>query len=250
MVCFMEENKIKTKWNIFEILLLTIGLLSIMISFLLIKEKNILTLISSTLGLLTVFFTAKGLFFAPFLNLVFCIIYTFIAYQNRYYGEMFIYIFIMLPLVTMSIINWYKNRNTETSEVKINKISKKEYIYLFLISIGLTVALYFLLKVLNTAELLVSTISITTSAIATYLLLRRSSNYAIFYILNDIILIVLWGLVLFKSDVSVLPMVISFIVFLVSDSYGIFRWKRKEKEQNKSNDSDIKDLENNTDNEL
>ena len=95
----------------------------------------------------------------------------------------------------------------------------------------LTVGFYFILWALNTAELIVSTISLVTSAVATYLLLRRSSYYALGFMLNDIILIALWTVAVVVSGIELLPMVISFGVFLANDIYGLVRWKQQEKQQ-------------------
>ena len=96
-----------------------------------------------------------------------------------------------------------------------------------------TIAFYFLLKALNTNQLIVSTISLISSIVASYLLFRRCSYYALAFILNDIILIILWSLVVINSGIGYLPTVISFCVFLVNDIYGFIHWKLEEKKQNK-----------------
>ena len=90
-----------------------------------------------------------------------------------------------------------------------------------------------MLKALHTNELVVSTISLVTSVVASYLLIRRSSYYAIGFILNDIVLIVLWGIASSK-DISLLPQAICFAAFLLNDAYGFVRWKMEERKQTKN----------------
>ena len=90
---------------------------------------------------------------------------------------------------------------------------------------------YFLLKELNTKSLIISTLSLTDSFLASYLLLRRSSNYAIIYIINDIILITLWLTTTLNNGLMHLPIIMSFIIFLINDIYGLILWKVREKKQ-------------------
>ena len=219
-------------WNLFEKIFLVSSILIITICFLLTNDKSILTLLTSIFGILTVLCGAKGLILAPIINIIYNVIYTTISISQHYYGEAIIYIFLMMPINIITIVSWLKNKSKENKNiVKINKIKTKEYICLFITTILLTIGFYFLLKVLNTNELIISTISLVTSIIASYLMLRRSSNYAIAYILNDIILITLWSISVKNNGAKYLPIVITFIVFFINDIYGFTSWKKREKNQ-------------------
>ena len=88
-----------------------------------------------------------------------------------------------------------------------------------------------ILKFFNTSELVVSTFSMIASLLAVYLLVRRSKYCFIFYLINDIILIILWGLPIISGNLLFIPMVIDPFVLLISDSYGTFNWNKIEKEQ-------------------
>ncbi len=117
---------------------------------------------------------SKGLIIAPFISMVYCIIYAIISILQRYYGEAIICIVLMLPVCILTAISWLKNRSKENQNtVKINKIHGQEYLYLFIGAIFITVAFYFILKALNTSELIISTISLITFVIASYLEFRR-----------------------------------------------------------------------------
>ena len=160
------------------------------------------------------------------------IVYIILSYTQGFYGEVIIYIFFMTPINIAMIISWLKNKSKQDENiVEVNKVSKKEYIILFIVTLFVTVGFYYLLKALNTSALLISTISLIDSFIATYLLYRRCSNYALSYIVNDIILIGLWSFSLKNNGIAYLPMILSFIVFLVNDIYGFISWKKREKNQ-------------------
>ena len=95
---------------------------------------------------------------------------------------------------------------------------------------AVSIAFYFILKNFNTANLLPSTFSVTTSFIAAFLTYKRSSFFALAYATNDIVLIVLWVLAT-KEDISYISVVICFVVFLFNDLYGFFNWLRMQKRQ-------------------
>ena len=221
----------KSKWNLFEILLLSISVVVIVGCFIFSADKNYLSLASSILGVVTVVFTSKGLFLAPVLSVVYSVIYTIISMGQRYYGEAIIYLFIMIPMQVITIVGWFKNKKQDSDVVEVGKVSRKEYMILGGVTIAMTFAFYFLLKWLDTAELVVSTISLVTSALATYLVFRRCSYYALFYVLNDIILIILWTIAMVSQGTAFLPVVVSFFVFFINDIYGFIRWRKQEKEQ-------------------
>lgn len=227
-------KKIFKDWTRFEIYFLIISLLIITICFILGTDKNRLSLAASLLGVVTVLCGAKGLIFAPIINIIYNILYIILSYSQRFYGEVLIYIFMMIPLNVITIISWGKNKSKENENiVAVNKISKNEYIILSFITIVVTFGFYYLLKVLNTNAIVISTISLVDSFLASYLLLRRCSNYAFAYIVNDIVLISLWMHAIKNNGIAYLPMVITFSIFLINDIYGLIIWKKREKLQNK-----------------
>jgi nicotinamide riboside transporter PnuC len=109
-------------------------------------------------------------------------------------------------------------------------MTKKQILFMVILNIVVTVAFYFILKYLGTNNLLVSTISITTTFSAVYMTYMRSPYYALGYVANDIVLIVLWVLSSIKNP-SYIPVVVCFSVFLLNDTYGFISWKRMEKLQ-------------------
>ncbi len=225
-------KKLFKDWNLFEIIFMFASIIALTLCFAFSADRNVFSFIVSVVGVVAVLMVAKGLTVAPIVNIVYCVLYSIISIVQCYYGEAIIYIFLMIPIYAMSIVSWLRNKNPNNeSTVKIKKIGGMEYLYLAIGTVIATFGFYFLLKVLNTSELLVSTLSLVTSAVASYLMLRRCSYYALGFIANDIILIVLWGLAMVNSGLGYLPTVISFVVFLVNDIYGLVHWKLEEKKQ-------------------
>lgn len=224
-------KKLLNYFTKFEIGLWNSSVLIIIATFFIFEEKNYLTLIASLIGATFLILNAKGNPLGQFLTIVFSLLYGIISYRFDYYGEMITYLCMSMPIATIALISWLKNPyKGNKSEVAVNNISKKETVFMTILATIVTIIFYYILKYFNTANLIPSTLSITTSFLASYLTFRRSSYYALFYAANDIVLIVLWVLASI-TDISYLSVVICFIVFLVNDLYGFINWKRMEKRQ-------------------
>lgn len=212
----------------FEWVLWLGGMAAILVGFFVGQDANLLSLFSSLFGVTLIIFNAKGNVWGQVFAIVFSVLYGILSYTKAYYGEMIIYFALMLPIHIASIVIWLKNPNKDAKhlEVKINTLTAGEYIIAGVCAIGLTVAFYFLLDVLDTDNLIVSTISLITSLAAAYLMLRRCEYFSICFILNDVILIVLWSLKLATDGISVLPSVLCFCLFLINDAYCFISWRR------------------------
>ena len=93
-----------------------------------------------------------------------------------------------------------------------------------------TVIFYFILKHFGTANIIPSTISVTTSFIAVYLTFRRSPFFALAYAANDIILIILWILAS-SADTRYVSVAVCFAAFLFNDIYGFISWQKMKARQ-------------------
>ena len=224
-------DKIFRYFTKFEIGLWTISVVLILFSFFSFDRDNYLILIASIIGATFLIFNAKGNPIGQFLTVVFSMLYGIISYEFSYYGEMITYLGMTMPMAFFALISWLKNPyNNNKSEVKVNKLSKKEIVFMFVLTAFVTIVFYYILKYFNTANLIPSTISVTTSFLAVYLTFRRSPYFALAYAMNDLVLIVLWALASIE-DKSYFSVVICFVVFFVNDMYGFVNWKRMEKKQ-------------------
>ncbi len=207
------------------------SVLLIFVSFVIFDRENYLTLFASILGATFLIFNAKGNPIGQFLTIVFSILYGVISYGFSYYGEMITYLGMTMPMAFLALVSWLKNPyGNNRAEVKVNRISKIETVFMFLLTAIVTLIFYYILRFFHTANLIPSTVSVTTSFLAVYLTFRRSPYFALAYALNDLVLIVLWTMAS-MTDVSYLSVVICFIVFFVNDMYGFISWKQMEKRQ-------------------
>ena len=200
-------------------------------SFFLFDRTGYLTLLASLIGVTSLIFNAKGNPFGQILMIVFSLLYGVISWTFAYYGEMITYLGMTAPMALFALISWLKNPyKGKMSEVKVNRVRGREILFSAVLTAVVTVVFYFVLAAFNTANLLPSTLSVTTSFLAAYLTFRRSPYFALAYAANDVVLIVLW-IMATAVNMSYLSVVVCFAVFLINDLYGFFNWLKMEKKQ-------------------
>jgi len=233
MLLFLEVimRKILNYFSKLEIALWAASVFLIVASFIAFDRANYLTLIASVVGVTSLIFNAKGNPFGQFLMVIFSLLYGVISYTFAYYGEMITYLGMTMPMAVFALISWLRNPyKGNKAEVAVNSIKRGEQIFMWILTVIVTVIFYFILEHFNTANILPSTISVTTSFLAVYLTFRRSPYFALAYAANDIVLIVLWVLASI-SYIRYISVVVCFVAFLFNDIYGFVSWQGMKKRQ-------------------
>ena len=223
----MVESIKRLKW--YEYIIWISSVLIISISYITFHIEGYMTLIASLVGVTGLIFLAKGDVLGQMLTVVFSILYAVVAYRFRYWGEMITYLGMTMPIAMAAVVTWLKNPYKK-GEVRVRHTSPKMWGILSITAIIVTVIFYYILRIFKTPNLIMSSISVTTSFMAASLAMLRSSYYALFYAMNDMVLIVLWILAT-AENISYLPMVLCFLCFLVNDLYGFINWEKMKKEQ-------------------
>lgn len=203
----------------------------IIVSFCMFDRENYLTLSASLIGVTSLIFNAKGNPFGQLLMVIFSLLYGIISYTFSYYGEMITYLGMTMPMAVLALISWLRNPyEGNKAEVKVNRISRKEVVFMWILATVVTVVFCFILAYFHTANIVPSTLSVTTSFVAVYLTFRRNPYFAVAYAANDVVLIVLWVLAS-MSDMRYISVVVCFVAFLVNDIYGFVNWRKMEQKQ-------------------
>ena len=189
----------------------------VLVSNLLTTDLDILTLAAALIGVTSLIFAAKGNVWAQILMVVFSILYGIISFRFRYWGEMITYLGMTMPMAVWSAITWFKNPlEGNSSEVAIQKLTRRHVIWLTISTVLVTAVFYYILMLLDTPNIVFSTISIVTSFLAAALTMLRSSYYAVGYAANDVVLIVLWVLASMENP-AYIPVVVNFVIFFAND---------------------------------
>ena len=239
-------NNIKNPFadlTLFERGLWGISVAVIVLSAAIMGGADLFSVTASLIGVTALIFVAKGYVIGQILTVVFALFYGVISYGQQYYGEMITYLGMSSPMAIAAAVAWLKNPFRGTKEVAVRPMTRMTVVWLFVSTVLVTAAFYFILGAMGNASLAVSTLSVTTSFLASALTYLRSPYYALAYAANDLVLIVLWIIAMTK-DVSCLSMVLCFVMFLANDLYGFFNWRQMEKTQKMSAISHKSDLTN------
>ena len=214
----------------FERGLWRISLTAVTAAFVLSGSPDVLTLAASLIGVTALVFVAKGYVLGQVLTVVFAVFYGVISFFQRYYGEMITYLGMTSPIALMAAVEWLRNPYKGTREVRIRTLNARQTALMWGLTIIVTAGFHFILKALGNASLAMSTLSIATSFLASWLTLMRSPSYALAYAANDLVLIALW-VTASANDPGCAPMIVCFAMFLINDSYGFINWRRMMKRQ-------------------
>jgi nicotinamide mononucleotide transporter PnuC len=214
----------------FEWILWGISSVTVVLTQALAPQGNIVSMLASLIGAAALIFIAKGNVVGQMLMIAFSILYGIISYHFRYFGEMITYLGMSAPMAVLAAISWIKHPYRDSNCVKVDRLTKGKISILCILTLLVTAAFYLILGALDTSNLIISTISVSTSFLAASLTYLRSPYYALGYAANDVVLIVLWVLAS-MVDISYLSMVICFVMFLVNDLYGFINWRRMQRKQ-------------------
>ncbi len=214
-----------------ELLLWAMSAAVVFVSNILTGNIDPVNLSATLVGVTALIFLAKGDVTGQVLTVVFAVLYSITSCRFRYFGEMITYMGMTAPIAVISVVSWLRNPYEKGKNVvRIRKMSGGVFTLMLFLTLTVTVLFYFILRAFDTPNLIISTISIATSFLASYLMFFRNSYYAIAYSANDVVLIVLWILAAIE-DIAYLPMIFCFLMFLVNDLYGFISWKKREREQ-------------------
>jgi len=214
-----------------ELLLWAWSNVLIIFSFFFFKQKNFLTLGASLIGVSSLIFSAKGNPIGQVLMIIFSLFYGIISFSYHYYGEVLTYLGMTMPMAIIALVSWLKHPYAgKHSEVRVNHIHGLEIMILAVLTPLVTYVFYLILVYFKTAHIVFSTLSVSTTFVAVYLTFRRSSYFTIAYAVNDLVLIILWGLASIE-DLSYLSVVVCFVTFLANDLYGFYNWRKMAKRQ-------------------
>ncbi len=210
-------------WDLYEKIWLS--LFTIIILFLSIYWKdNLIGIIASLTGIWCVVLVAKGKISNFYFGMINVLTYAFVAYNQKYYGEVMLNMFYFFPMQFVGFYLWSKRRvSKHKDDVKVKYMSNTQRIIWLLITVFATLAYGFVLKKLGGNMPFFDSASTVMSIIAMILMVFVFVEQWILWILVDIVTIVMWVVVLMNggSDIAVLIM---WVAYLVNAVYGLINW--------------------------
>ena len=185
---------------------------------------DLLTVAASLMGVRALLFNAKGNVRRQMLTVAFGLLCGVVCLQGRYDGEMIPDWGMTTSIARASVYTWCKRPYAcGQREVAVASLQKRQVVRMLLLALLVTAALYFVLASFHTANLFMSTISVTTSFAASYFAVLRGPY-------DNIVLILLWAMMC-AQDAGYISMVVCLSLFLCNDLYRFSCWQRRKAHQ-------------------
>ena len=100
----------------------------------------------------------------------------------------------------------------------------------------LWVSAFFVLKALNTKELVLSTFIFIISVLCNYLSMQKCEYSFVGFIINNLLFVAIWLMPVIRGEtigLSVVPLAISGILYITLNIRGVISWRKMKKQHKK-----------------
>lgn len=183
-----------------------------------ITQSTLITLISGISGILAVILCAqRKLIQFPF-SFLQLFTYIILAYEQRFYGELIENVFYFITML-FGMYLWWKGYDSDNSEIKIKRLSKKSARIVLWLNLSLILGFYVILSRTNDTQPLLDAISTIPAFTAQVLLMMRYRENWYYWLIIDIASIIMWAIA------NNWVMVVQFIFWSINCIYGLKKWQ-------------------------
>lgn len=212
-------------WKTWEKVWLILAVTSIFILSLYLNN-NIISIIVAVTGVISVISSGKGKLSGFAFGVINAIIYAYIAYNTKYYGEMLLNLFYYLPLQFYGFYIWSKHINPQTKEVIKTRMTNQNRLIIFIISIFSTIIYGFILSYLGDSYPFLDSFSSVLSVITMILAIKRFMEQWILWIGVNSSRILLWILASLNNTNNIALLLMS-IIYLINSIIMFIKWKNE-----------------------
>lgn len=210
-------------WKPLEVLWLFIAVATIIVLSIYWGD-NPIGIISATTGVACVVCTGKGKLSAYVLGLINCVLYAYISYQQRYFGEVMLNLIYYVPMQFYGFKVWSQNMNETTHEVYKKQMPTKSRIVLFA-SVAAATAIYgLMLSFLGNTLPYVDSLSTVTSVVAMIISVKMHTEQWILWIIVDIVTVFMWSYAFFIQGSESIATLLMWSVYLLNAIFMYVKW--------------------------
>lgn len=216
-------------WTITDFIWLLVANISILVCNLYWKS-SLFSIIMAITGITANIFVAKQMISNYPLGIINTLMYAYMAYQSRLYGDFTLNLFYYLPTNIIGWILWAKVSNeNEEHEIKSKKLTLKQGVIISTITI-IAIFLYaYILKLMNGNLTLIDSCSTVLSIVAMILMIKQYAEQWWLWILVNVVSIIMWAITLYQGNGDVATLVM-WIIYLLNSIYGLVKWYKANKE--------------------
>lgn len=209
------------KYSPFEKTYFSGGIL-LLIILMIIVQANFFSMISASLAIIASALNSKMIRNCFWFYILSGLSYIVIAYQNKLYGEVLIYIIYQIPMYIRGLIFWGKSEKNKEATVLFS-LKRKHYLVIALLGIIATVGYGYVLTIFGTNLAYLNSLATFCLITATFLAAKKYKQQWLFWMIYTLVLIAVWGFVAF-SDIKLLPSFVVGFIYIGINIMGMRNW--------------------------
>lgn len=216
-------------WNRLEAIWLIIA--SIVITMLSIYwGDNIWGIIAALTGVICVILTGKGKMSCYIFGLVNTLLYAYIAFGAKYYGEVMLNALYYVPMQFVGWFMWKKHINEETGEVAKTKMKASWRLIMLVISVASIYGYGLFLRKMNGNLPFIDSMSTCLSIAAMILSVKRLMEQWVLWIIIDAVTIYMWFINYMKGGTDIATLLM-WIVYLANAVFMFVKWYKESRSE-------------------
>ncbi len=209
--------------NLRKIWIAATVLLIVILSIL--TNSSLLQIIAAVSGVIYVFNTVFENRVGQLFGIANSLLYGIIMYSNGVYGTSIYNFVYCIPMQTYTFFNWGKNKNGN-KKLRVSRYTDLQRLAIWLV-ILLVVACYTVIATkLNVRYALVDGLSIILGVAGLYMTASKKVEQWHMFIVSNVAMIALWTIKCIQ-DITNIPMLIMWLVYLTNNIYGLCEWNKK-----------------------
>lgn len=186
-------------------------------------------LLASLTGMICVVMVAKGKIENYYFGLVNIVLYAYISYTNKYYGEVMLNLGYYLPMTFAGIYLWKKAYSDV--KVKVRMLSFTQNVFLAFGTLTAWLLYAEVLTYMKGNSPYLDSLSTVLSVIAMILMAFRFVEQWILWIIVDVVSIIMWVLIFAKGGTDI-SMIVMWSAYTINAFFGLYSWYMRYRDQN------------------
>lgn len=215
------SNELIKGYSAFDKLFL-LGMLLLQIIVYIVAPDSMLGIVAGISGVISVVLCAKAKISFYFIGFVQTISYLFLAWQNRFYGEVIENVFYLVTMIWGIFVwkNSYKTDADEGESVETKRFTPVQWILSIVGTVFATVIVGYWLESIGSAQAYTDAATNVLAIFAQLLMVRRYREQWIWWLVIDVLCIKLWFV---AGNWSMVAM---YIAWTINCVYGWLNWSK------------------------
>ena len=211
-------------WRFLEYVWLIFSVSFIFLMSLILPSNTVLGIVSAIANILCVVLVAKGRISNFFWGILGVVCYGYLAYQQRYYGNMLLNWCYYLPLQFVGFYLWYKHIDKQKEAVNKNYLSWKARILFGFIIAALSLIFSYFLARYHDGMPFPDALTTLLSLFGMLLMVNRFAEQWFVWISSNFISVYMWWVPLLQHQPGAAATFAMWTIFLINSFYGCYAW--------------------------